>query len=326
MFYQKIVEEFEEKVNNKVKLLQESIILKLSQSGQYNPFSSPEGYSIPKFKIYSYLCIYYQAGFGSSPCKYFEMKQINTNIFIEESNFQNLQKWIVNFSLAKKQEIARLNEFKGADYFNLENSYSISLHDNIVYSMRHNKELIFQSIFLEIEYGALSHFRNIDGYLRFIEQFNPHLDKFEKLNLEISEKIKGITSQLELSRKISECKIEHRDKRQTLHNDLNIDENLKVYFYPYLKYLCAVNFTKQFRLSPTDTTSVSFYAISAIINSESKQSATYQINTIEKELNKFKCLSFYDDEFKSMIKTMLRYKFNLFESILSIYKKKLMIS
>ena len=142
------------------------------------------------------------------------------------------------------------------------------------------------------------------------------------LNLEISEKIKGKKSQLELSRKIRECKIEHRDKRQTLHNDLNIDENLKVYFYPYLKYLCAVNFTKQFRLSPTDTTSVSFYAISAIINSESKQSATYQINTIEKELNKFKCLSFYDDEFKSMIKTMLRYKFNLFESILSIYKKK----
>ena len=86
--------------------------------------------------------------------------------------------------------------------------------------------------------------------------------------------------------------------------------------------ICAVNFSKQFRLSATDITSVTFYAIRRIINSESKQSAIYQINTIEKELNKFKCLRFYDDEFKSMITTMLKYKFNLFESILSIYKAK----
>ena len=82
------------------------------------------------------------------------------------------------FFFDQKQEIAQLNEFKGAAYFNLENSHSKSLHDTIVSSMRDIKELIFQSIFLEIKCNAFSHFRNIDGYLRFIEQFNPHLSKF----------------------------------------------------------------------------------------------------------------------------------------------------
>ena len=60
-------EEFEEKINKKVKLLQQSIINQLSQSGQANIFSDPESYSIPKFTIDSYLCIYYQTGFGSNP-------------------------------------------------------------------------------------------------------------------------------------------------------------------------------------------------------------------------------------------------------------------
>ena len=87
------------------------------------------------------------------------------------------------------------------------------------------------------------------------------------------------------------------------------------YVLPYMRYLSAVSFTDTFRLNPGILTSFSHQYVSTIFYFSNEKITNYLKSQIEKNNNMYKCLSYYDEEFKSIVSTMLKYKFNFYKTI-----------
>ena len=335
-FYNKIVKEFESSVNEKVKDLEISFINSIERVLRESKKSSKEEkkmaedqikklkeeINIPEFKIYKHFCVYYQKGFGRNRDLYYQMKDTMQGIQIEESNFEELMDLITSCLISRAGTHESALDFKRENFLDFEGTPSFLIHNELCSSSRVSREAIFQNILIEIKYNVFSHFRNIDGYLRFMEPFNKYLVKFEKVNNEISKEIKNVT-EAKLNETIRKLKQKHYEKLEEIIKKEFQEDNLRRFVMPYLKYLSAINFCDTFRLNQGLPDSFSYQTLSTFINFYSQENAEHQLNQMKKNLDMYKCLAYFDEEFEFMISTMLNCKFNLYQTMFSIYKKRI---
>ena len=333
-FYSKIVASFQEKVNMRVSEMENDYIRRINEVILKSPNSSKkkkkqateaiENLSnqipIAQFKISCYFCVYFRQGFVEEKSKYLQMKTSRT---IEVSNFEDLSNKIKEYLQENLKSISIANEFSHGEFFGIENPNSQKIHEILCRYRCCSKEIIFKNVLLEIKYNVFSHFRNIDGYLRFIEKFDKYLVQFEKLNAKISKKIKDSKPGISTDKKIKKLKAEHAQCKNKIINEA-FESEFTEYIPPYLKYLSAISFCDTFRLNQGIEDSFSYQALSTFILFSDPKHSDHQLTQIEKNINMYKCLEYYDIEFEEMIKTMLNYKFQLYKTIYSIYKTKIL--
>ena len=332
-FYSKLVRKFQKKVNECVKKMESDYIKRIKEVIEESENSNKDEKRMAKeaisnldnkssrvkFNISCYFCVYFREGFAGESSQYFQMK---TSSIIMESNFEELRDKIKEYLQEKLTEISNANEFDHEKFFNIANHNTERIH-NILSSFRScSKEIIFKNILLEVKYNVFSHFRNSDGYLRFMEKFNKYLVKFEKLNAEISKKIKSSKPGDETDQKIYELKEKHAKCKNKIITEA-FQSEFKEYVPLYLKYLSAMSYCDTFRLNQGIEDSFSYQALATFILISDAESADHQLAQIEKNINMYKCLDYYDQEFEEMIRTVLSSKFKLYETIYSIYTKKI---
>ena len=337
LFYKKLVNEFKEGVNYKTRELEKRFIDSVEKVLMEKNGSSKgeadlttdilkklrEEEELPRFEIYRHFCIYHMPGLGKQKIKYFQMKRGSKVIKIVESKFSDLIRIIRMRLQEKKRKNESMDTFRAEKYFGIDAEPSKLIHDTIIRSNLKNKEKIFSNILIEVKYNVFSHFRNIEGYLRFMEQFNQYLLKFEKINAKISREINNTRPGEELDSTISKLKEKHKQRLSKIINKSFIDPNLIVFVLPYLKYLSSTTYCETFRLSPGIPHSSSYQTLFTILHFTCEDFSIHQLSQISKNLNMYQSLAYYDEDFESLSSTMLNYKFNLYETLLSVYKKKI---
>lgn len=331
-FYNTLIRNFEDSVNRKIYEFEGDLIDSIKQAllNANKKQKEEEKKAIEKsiekmkndritdmFKILYHFCIYSQEKFSRGRV-YYEM---DFDFSLRKSDFANLRN-VINRIIAEKHEnFVIASQFNPQDYLNIDNQASRHIHEATSYaaSVENSKKTLFLNIWIEVKYNVFSHFRSIDGYLRFMEGYNRYSHKFEKINKEIASKVKKNLSGPE---KIS-LQEQHRKEIQVDLVKCFDDPIQRAYVLPYLKYLSAVSYSETFGLNPGVTENCSYQQLSAVINFFTAENNNHVLTQTEKNKMMYECLGYYEREFREIVKIILQHKFKLFKVLFCIYKKRI---
>ena len=220
-YYSDLIKQFEKSVNKTIERYENQLIksigtiLKKTTKGNKDEKKMAkmaikklkEDALTNQFKVSKHFTIYFRDSFeDDEELTYHQMKIVNGVISLPKSNFPDLLQFINNKSI----EIINKNDFTDTynDFFSIENDIIIIIQQRIRSNIENcrSRKNIFDSICIECKYNMFSHFRNIDGLIRFLELYHTYAIKIENLTKEISR-----NSKKKLSReKLLELKTKHK--------------------------------------------------------------------------------------------------------------------
>ena len=248
-----------------------------------------------QFKISNHFAIYFSLDFDDDEIKYYQMKNIDGNIELSQSNFQDL------FELINEKALNLINnpdplDFP-EDFFSVQNETTKAILRQIKeYTNAWNtRQNILENIYIECKYNIFSHYTSIDGLIRFLERYNSYILKNEVLYAEISENVKqGITQ--------PQMKNLRKKHKQILDEFINEDckeKDLRNNMHLYLKYITAHHFSESFCLLPGLSESISYQVLYSVIFFPYKDNVEQQYEQLRKNIQLYDCLSYNDMEFNA---------------------------
>ena len=332
-FYKDLVERFKTTVNQKMKGYSQEFVRALSSVLIKDRMEAEEKKQCESlieklekemnqdtFDINSYYLIYFQKYLETEGVsKYFELKQNNETFHFCESNFQSLFDFLNAYCLERNNENKSKQYLKSEPLFDLENEITVCIQQTLFSSSQRDKrkEKLIENICIDSKYDIFLHFRNFEGFLTAIRTYYEFYTQFEKMSGKISKKVKN---NLDWESKLK-LQSEHELELVMFLSKRVNDEILKEKLIKYLKYLSAKCFCDNLSLIPLKPDYVCYQTLQTIFKFNEFEFNEHQLKMVKQTKELFECLSYYDDEFISILKVCFSSNFQIFYSLFTIYKQ-----
>lgn len=329
--YKKLVEDFQETVNFHIQECSDEIAKQINIFyTQYcaNDDENTRNEFMTNFKIedikchfgvITYYVVYFQYILKNRTTEYFEMKENDGVVTLEQSRFFELEILVRNtgksISENLKERIEKLMSGRFGYEFSVNSRVKYTIGDSLYAKSRIK---LVECVYWDTRYEILLKSENIDQFLRVLEKYcaiSKSVDElYEKINKKVINVVKA--SDIELLRKY------HEEKIGLLQDSSKSDPEILCAAIEYARFLSAGCFIQSFTLSLSMKDSLSYQALFAILNFPDYEDLNSGfMKEISINLTKFECLSYYDENFKNILKGIFPIKFALYECIFEIYSK-----
>ncbi|OMJ79351.1 hypothetical protein SteCoe_20644 [Stentor coeruleus] len=315
--YASIVDNFYEKVNSSissyVKLIDDEIGKNQNSNGFVNLNKIRDPIKNIRFPV-SYFCVY-----NKENDEYIDFNRKNSsweeNCKISKGLWDKLKKRSYN----EEQKMIKKMNFNHIEMFDMMNELTFKiqqlLHDRKKNISRSN---IIENIYKEIIHSSLVKYRKnneIVKIINFFKELAKSSKEFEcfflkKTKVKINEPI------------ISELKEEHKRIVHSLLEKNMRDNDLFFSVYENFIYLSAVEFSNNFSLKPSLKNSLCYeFLRNAMFLEDDPETIEKGLINIEMNIHLYKCLAFYNLEFKELLKLLLTNMVDINKCISVIYKE-----
>lgn len=313
-FYDRVnifISNYVELIDNEVGNTKARLKQKLNVHIDMNSFRDP--IKDVKFPV-SIVCIYNRINNA-----YFEIKKKNNSWDDNIMGAKSLWVRLKSRCQKAKQEIKKIKRFDPIELFGITNDTTSNIQ-----RILHNRKrvatsgYIIESIYTEIMNNSLIKFRKIEETKKIIKLFKKLAQSskdFEKYFLKESKKVVNDIIIMELKKKHEEIIGKLLKKHQA-------DDVIFYSVYDNFIYLSAVEFSNNFSLSPLLKNSLCYKILRNIMLLEDdSETVECGLEDIGKNINLYKCLAFYNEEFEKMLKLLLTNIIDFNKCIFELYKE-----
>lgn len=266
-----------------------------------------------KFPV-SIVCIYNRINNA-----YFEIKKKNNNWDDNIMGAKSLWFRLKSRCKKAKQEIKKIKRFDPIELFGITNETTSNIQ-----RILHNRKrvatsgYIIESIYTEIMNNSLIKFRKIEEtkkIIKFFKKLAQSSKDFEKCFLKESKEVVNDIIIMKLKKK-------HEEIISKLFEKHKADNEIFYSVYDNFIYLSAVEFSNNFSLSPLLKNSLCYKILRNIMLLEDdSETVECGLEDIVKNINLYKCLVFYNEEFEKMLKLLLTNIIDFNKCIFELYKE-----
>ncbi|OMJ77645.1 hypothetical protein SteCoe_22726 [Stentor coeruleus] len=325
--YKKLVADFQEAVNNHIKKCSDEIFKYVNifytqycMKDHKNEFLADfDIENTCHFSVIGYYVIYFQFILKYKTSEYFEMKDNDGVVTLNQSKFPDLENLVRNVGINVSEKLkGRIGKIISGR-FGCEYSVSSRVRYIIGESLYGKQRIkLVECVFWDARYEILLKSENIDQFLRVFEKYCAISNSVDELYKKVNKKFTKVirVCDLELLRKY------HKENIDIIHESSKNDIEIMLAAIEYARYLSVGCFIQSFALSLFLKDSLSYQALFAILNYPDYEDLNSNfIQEISLNLSKFECLSYYDANFKDILKGIFPIKFALYECIFEIYSK-----
>ena len=249
-YYSNLIKEFELSINKNIEKYEHRLMQLLENKLNQYTSENENGANIARnafkwlraekvsneFKVEKYYTIYYRASFDNDEeHKYYELIKVHDKYIFSNTNFLELSRFLNESSIAENP-------------LNINPSATTNIQKMIDMDNKtlKTRQILVENIFIECQNNFFSHFRDIEGFLRFLEQYLNIFPEIEKINKLIPKNIPNETIRLE------NCSF-----GITLRHELDkiiyaniTDAVLQKQINLYIKYLYVYNYSEIFSIEP----------------------------------------------------------------------------
>ncbi|OMJ82758.1 hypothetical protein SteCoe_16463 [Stentor coeruleus] len=329
--YSKLVNDFQETVNNHIQEYSEEIsrlvnvfysqYCESDDENARNEFMNNFNIenSTCHFSVITYYIVFFQFILKNKTTEYFEMKENDGVVTLEQSKFSDLEIIVRNVGKKISEKLReRIDKLMNGRF---ECDYCASSRvKNIIGDSLYGKIRIklVECVYWDTRYEILLKSENVSQFLRVFEKYcaiSKSVDElFKKINKKITKVVK--VSDIDNLRKHHEASI------GIIQDSSKSDPEIMCAAIEYARFLSVGCFIQSFALSLSLKESLTYQALFSILNyPDNDELNSNFIQEISINLSKFECISYYDNDFKNILKGIFPIKFALYECIFEIYKK-----